>query len=328
MIQTDTNYMLPYRPRRLRKNVFLRNLVKETELNIKNFIYPIFIVEGENVEQEIQSLPGLYRYSKDKVAEEVKRAVQDGIQGVLLFGIPDKKDEMASSAYDENGVVQQAVKAIKNAVPDILVITDVCLCEYTNHGHCGIVKDGQVLNDESLSLIAKTALSQVQAGADMVAPSDMMDGRVGVIRETLDDAGYSDIPIMSYSAKYASALYNPFREAANNAPHFGDRLSYQLDPANAKEALREVELDMEEGADIIMIKPAIGYLDIIYRVKETFNCPVAAYSVSGEYAIVKAAVKQGLLDEKRTVLEFMTGIKRAGADIIITYYARQIAKWL
>lgn len=328
MTQIDTNYMLPYRPRRLRKNIFFRNLVKETELNIKDFIYPVFIVQGQNIEQEIKALAGLYRYSQDKAIEEVKRAAQDGIQGVLLFGIPDKKDEIASSAYDENGVVQQAVRAIKNAVPDILVITDVCLCEYTSHGHCGVVKDGQILNDPSLELIAKTALSQVQAGADMVAPSDMMDGRVGVIRETLDEAGFTDIPIMSYSAKYASALYNPFREAANNAPHFGDRFSYQLDPANAKEALREVELDIEEGADIIMIKPAISYLDIIYRTKEDFNCPVAAYSVSGEYALIKAGVKEGLIDEKRTVLEFMTSIKRAGADIIITYYARQIAKWL
>ncbi|WKV09268.1 porphobilinogen synthase [Thermoanaerobacterium sp. CMT5567-10] len=316
------------RPRRLRANEVIRRMVKETSISVDDLIYPMFVVPGENIKEEISAMPGVYRYSVDKLINEVKEVHNLKIPAVLLFGIPSKKDELGSEAYDDDGIVQKAVKSIKESIPQMIVITDVCMCEYTSHGHCGIVRDGYVQNDETVSYIAKIALSHVKAGADIVAPSDMMDGRVKAIRDILDENGYVNTPIISYSAKYASSFYGPFREAANSAPQFGDRKSYQMDPANSDEALREISLDIDEGADIIMVKPALPYLDIIRRAKDTFNIPIAAYNVSGEYSMIKAASQMGYIDEKSTVLESLTGIKRAGADIIITYFAKDVAKWL
>jgi porphobilinogen synthase len=319
-----------HRLRRTRRTATLRGLVRETQLSPSDFVYPIFVTGGEDVRNLVSSMPGVFQLSINHAVAEAKRAHGLGISAVLLFGIPDEKDEAASGAYDPEGIVQLATRAIKDAVPELIVITDVCLCEYTSHGHCGVVeKDtGQILNDISLELLARTAASQAESGADIVAPSDMMDGRVAAIRSELDREGFENTPIMAYTAKYASAFYGPFREAAESAPAFGDRRSYQMDPANAREALLEVELDIEEGADIVMVKPALPYLDVVRRVKETTNLPLAAYSVSGEYAMVKAASQNGWLDERTVVLEALTGIKRAGADIIISYHAPDVARWL
>ena len=316
------------RPRRLRSSKVLRELVAETRLSLRELIYPLFVVEGRGIRNEVGSMPGVYQWSTDLLASEVRALVGLGIKSVIVFGIPDRKDEMATEAYRRDGIVQRAVAVIKEHAPQLLVITDVCLCEYTNHGHCGIVENGRVLNDPTLELLARTAVSHVEAGADMVAPSDMMDGRVGAIRRALDGAGYQDVPIMAYSAKYASAFYGPFREAAESTPQFGDRTTYQMAPTNVREALREVELDIVEGADIVMVKPALTYLDVLAKVKEAVRMPVAAYSVSGEYSMIKAAARMGWLDEKRTALEVLTAIKRAGADIIITYFAKDVAKWI
>jgi len=316
------------RLRRLRRNEALRALVRETKVEVGDLVYPLFVVEGSKIKQKISSMPGLYRLSNDLLPKEVEEIARLGIPAIILFGIPQKKDEVGSSAYHPKGVIQQAIRAIKKTTPELLVITDVCLCEYTSHGHCGVVVDGYVDNDKTLGLLAKTALSHAEAGADIVAPSDMMDGRVKAIRQALDGNGFQDIPILAYAAKYVSYFYGPFREAAESAPQFGDRRSYQMDPHNWREALREVEQDIVEGADIIMVKPALPYLDVIRKVRDTFNYPLAAYSVSGEYAMVKAAAKQGWLDEKGLVLEMLTAIKRAGADIIITYYAKEAASWL
>jgi len=316
------------RLRRLRRTEALRVLIRENRVDVGDLIYPMFVVEGKGIKQEISSMPGIFHYSPDQLPAEVDEVARLKIPAVLLFGIPQNKDETGSSAYKPNGVVQKAIRVIKSAVPELLVITDVCLCEYTSHGHCGIVTDAAVDNDRTLPMLAKTALSHIEAGADIVAPSDMMDGRVKAIREALDENGYEHIPILSYAAKYASAFYGPFREAAESTPRFGDRRSYQMDPPNAREALREVEQDIAEGADIIMVKPALAYLDVIRKVRDTFNCPLAAYNVSGEYAMVKAACQQGWLDEQQVVLETLTAIKRAGADIILTYHARDAARWL
>jgi len=316
------------RMRRLRRTEALRAMVRETQVEIGDLIYPLFVVEGSQAKQEIASMPGIYRYSNDLLPGEVEDIAKLGIPAVILFGIPEKKDEVGSSAYDPEGVIQQAIRTIKKTTPELLVVTDVCLCEYTSHGHCGVVVDGYVDNDKTLGLLARTALSYAEAGADVVAPSDMMDGRVKAIRRALDKNGFQDTPILAYAAKYASAFYGPFREAAESTPQFGDRRSYQMDPPNWREALREVEQDIAEGADMVMVKPALPYLDVIRRVRDTFNYPLAAYSVSGEYAMVKAAAQQGWLDERRIVLETLTAIKRAGADIIITYYARDAARWL
>ena len=317
-----------YRPRRLRRTENIRSLVRETHLTVNDLIYPLFICEGKNVKQEIRSMPEVYRFSIDKALEEIKEATQLGIKAVLLFGIPDKKDEVGTSAYIEKGIIQKAVRAIKDKFPELIVITDVCLCEYTSHGHCGIIKNGEVDNDLTLEVLAKIAVSHAKAGADIVAPSDMMDGRVGRIREALDEAGFSHVAIMSYAVKYCSAFYGPFREAAESAPKFGDRRSYQMDPANSREALREASLDIEEGADIIMVKPAMPYLDIIKMLRNEFNYPIAAYQVSGEYAMIKAASKLGWLDEEKILWESLISIKRAGADLIITYFAKKIAEKL
>jgi len=316
------------RLRRLRRSEALRALVRETKVEVGDLIYPLFVVEGNKMKQEISSMPGLYRLSADLLTKEVEEIAKLGIPAIILFGIPQKKDEVASLAYHPKGVIQQAIRAIKKVTPDLLVITDVCLCEYTSHGHCGVVVDSYVDNDKTLELLAKTALSHAEAGADMVAPSDMMDGRVKAIRQALDGNGLQNVPIMAYAAKYASAFYGPFREAAESAPQFGDRRSYQMDPPNWREALREVEQDIAEGADIVMVKPALPYLDVIRKVRDTYDHPLAAYSVSGEYAMVKAAAQQGWLDERGIVLEMLTAIKRAGADIIITYYAKEVAQWL
>ena len=318
------------RLRRTRGTAGLRGIVRETELSPNDFIYPIFVAAGEDVKNPIASMPGIFQLSINHAVEEAKKAHSLGIPGVLLFGIPGEKDEAASGAYDPEGVVQLAIRAIKDTVPELLVVADVCLCEYTSHGHCGIVdkERGVVLNDASLELLAQTAASQAEAGADIIAPSDMMDGRVAALRSELDREGFSETPIMAYSAKYASAFYGPFREAADSAPQFGDRRGYQMDPANAREALREVALDVEEGADIVMVKPALPYLDVIHRVRDATNLPVAAYNVSGEYSMLKAAVQNGWLDEERAVLETLTGIKRAGAEIIISYHAPDVARWL
>jgi len=315
-----------YRPRRLRESPLLRRMVRETRLGVENLILPLFAVHGRGVRDPVASMPGVSRLSLDELLKEAKDAASMGIPAVLLFGVPQSKDPRGSEAYAEDGIIQQAVRAVKDTIPDLLVITDVCLCEYTSHGHCGVVEDGRVKNDPTLELIARTAVSHAEAGADMVAPSDMMDGRVAAIREGLDEAGFPETPIMAYSAKYASAFYGPFREAADSTPQFGDRRSYQMDPANAVEAMREVALDVDEGADIVMVKPALPYLDIIARVKGEFGLPVAAYSVSGEYAMLKAAGQLGWLDEERAVLEALTGIRRAGADIIITYFAKDAAR--
>ena len=316
------------RLRRLRRTEALRALVRETKVEIGDLIYPLFVMEGSKVKQEITSMPGIYRYSNDLLPQEVEDITKLGIPAIILFGIPEKKDEVGSAAYHQEGVVQKAIRTIKKKVPDLLVITDVCLCEYTSHGHCGVIVDDHVDNDSTLELLAKTALSHAEAGADMVAPSDMMDGRVQAIRQTLDGNGFQHIPVLAYAVKYASAFYGPFREAADSAPQFGDRRSYQMDPPNWREALREVEQDVAEGADIVMVKPALPYLDVIRKVRDTFNCPLAAYSVSGEYAMMKAAAQQGCLDEREVVLETLTAIKRAGADVIITYHAKDAARWL
>jgi porphobilinogen synthase len=317
-----------YRPRRLRKNEIFRGMIRETHLKPEDFILPLFVCPGKSVRKAISSMPGNFQLSIDQVVEEVKEAKSLGIPGVILFGIPEKKDEMGSEGYAEDGIVQRAIRFIKEKVDGILVMTDVCLCEYTSHGHCGVVKDQYVVNDLSVELLARQALSHAKAGADMVAPSDMMDGRVGAIRKALDGNGFHDTPIMAYAAKYASSFYGPFREAAESPPQFGDRKSYQMDPANGDEALREVRLDLEEGADIVMVKPALPYLDIIYRVKEAFNVPVAAYNVSGEFALVKAAAQQGWVDGELVMREVLTSIKRAGADIILTYFAKDAARRL
>jgi len=318
-----------YRPRRLRKNEKLRGLIQETDLSTKHLIYPLFVKEMAQAKVSIPSMPDVYQFSVEGLLKEVEDVVSHSLPAILLFGIPENKDETGSGAYDENGIVQKATRKIKKLFgDDILVITDVCMCEYTSHGHCGIIKNGYVDNDETLKILAKSALSHVEAGADMVAPSDMMDGRVKAIRGLLDSNDYKTIPIMSYAAKYASCLYGPFRDAAESPPQFGDRRDYQMDPPNQREALREIQLDIEEGADIIMVKPALFYLDVLSMAKQTFNMPLAAYSVSGEYSMIKLAAAKNYFDYKRTVLEFMTGIRRAGADIIITYFAKDLAGWL
>jgi len=314
-----------YRPRRLRSNENIRRMVRETKLSPDDFIYPMFVTHGKGVKKEISSMPGNYQQSIDNLVKDCLEVRDLGIPAVILFGIPEHKDEVGSEGYSDEGIVQHAIKAIKNKIPDLTVITDVCLCEYTSHGHCGVIKNNTVDNDATLELLAREALSHAKAGADMVAPSDMMDGRVGAIRTTLDDAGYQDIPIMAYAAKYASSFYGPFREAAESTPQFGDRRSYQMDPPNSREALREVALDIEEGADIVMVKPALAYLDIIYQVKQQFNLPVAAYNVSGEFSIIKAAAKMGWIDGERAMMESLISIKRAGADIILTYFAKEAA---
>ena len=321
-------YFPAYRPRRLRKNENFRRMIRETKLSVDNFVYPLFATFGKDVKKPISSMPGNFQMSVDHLVKEVQRAKDLGIPAVLLFGIPDKKDEVASGAFMKNGVVQQAVKRIKDKVPDVIVITDVCLCEYTSHGHCGMIEKGEVDNDASLEVIAETAVSHAKAGADMVAPSAMMDGQVGAIRDALDEDGFDNLPIMAYSAKYASCFYGPFREAAESAPQFGDRKAYQMDPANGDEAIREISLDVEEGADIIMVKPALPYLDIIRRAREEFDLPIAAYNVSGEFSMIKAAAKLGWMDGERAMMEALTSIKRAGADIIITYFATEAAKFL
>jgi porphobilinogen synthase len=316
------------RLRRLRRTEALRALVRENRVEVGDLIYPMFVVEGKGIKEEITSMPGIFRYSPDQLPPEIEEIARLKIPAVLLFGIPEHKDENGSSAYHPEGVVQQAIGVIKNSVPELIVITDVCLCEYTSHGHCGVVTNEQVDNDQTLPLLAKMAVSHVEVGADIVAPSDMMDGRVKIIREALDENGFQHIAILSYAAKYASAFYGPFREAAESVPQFGNRRGYQMDPPNVREALREVEQDIAEGADIIMIKPALAYLDVIRQVRDAFNHPLAAYNVSGEYAMVKAASQQGWLDERQVVLEILTAIKRAGADIILTYHARDVARWL
>jgi porphobilinogen synthase len=316
------------RLRRLRSNENIRRLVRETALSVDDLVYPVFVTHGEGVARPVESMPGVYNYSIDMLLKHLEEAARLEIPGILPFGIPAEKDEVGSGAYAEEGIIQQAVRAIKKSYPEFLVITDVCLCEYTSHGHCGLIRDGRVENDPTLDLLAKTAVSHAAAGADMIAPSDMMDGRVGAIRRALDQRGFEGVPVMAYSAKYASAYYGPFRDAAGSAPQFGDRRAYQMDPANSDEALREVWLDIEEGADIVMVKPALAYLDVIRRVKDEFAYPVAAYNVSGEYAMVKAAAQRGWVDERRIVLETLTGIKRAGADIVITYHALDAVKWL
>ncbi|MEW6455148.1 MAG: porphobilinogen synthase [Acidobacteriota bacterium] len=316
------------RMRRLRKNEVIRNMVKETELSINDLIYPLFVRPDRKIKNEIKSMPGNYQFSVDMLVEECKEVLNLGIPAVILFGIPERKDEKGSEAYDENGIIPQALKSIKKEIPDLILIADVCMCEYTSHGHCGIVENGYVKNDETLKLLAKASVVYANAGADIIAPSDMMDGRVKAIREALDSNGLINIPIMAYSAKFASAFYGPFREAAESAPKFGDRKSYQMDPANQREALREIELDIEEGADIVMIKPALSYLDIISQAKNRFSVPIAAYNVSGEFSMVKAASKLGWIDEEKIVYEILTSIKRAGADLILTYFAKDMARKL
>lgn len=317
-----------HRPRRLRRTAALRSFVRETRLSVRSLIYPLFVCPGTKVKDEIKSMPGNYRWSVDLLVEECQAAHDLGIPAVILFGIPESKDEVGTGAYDPQGIVQRAVRAVKKAVPGLIVICDVCLDEYTSHGHCGLIKDGEVDNDSTLPLLARTALTQVEAGADMVAPSDMMDGRVGAIRRELDAHGHTQIPILSYAAKYASAFYGPFREAADSAPKFGDRKSYQMDPGNQREALHEIALDLEEGADIIMVKPALPYLDIIALARREFDVPLAAYQVSGEFSLIEAAARLGWIDRERTILEALTSIGRAGADIILTYYAKEAARLL
>lgn len=316
------------RLRRLRVSEGIRNLVRETILTKSDLVYPIFIIEGEGIKNEVSSMPGIYQYSIDCVGEELDRIVESGVRSVLIFGIPLHKDEIGSGAYDQNGITQRAISFIKEKYPELIIIADVCLCEYTSHGHCGLVKDGKILNDETLPLLSRMAVSLCRAGADIIAPSDMMDGRIKAIRKAMDEEGYLDTPIMSYSAKYSSGYYSPFRDAAHSAPSFGDRKTYQMDYANGREALREIEEDILEGADIIMVKPALAYLDVIKDASERFSYPIAAYNVSGEYAMVKAAAMNGWIDEKKIVMENMTAMKRAGAKIIITYHALDVAKWL
>ena len=317
-----------YRPRRLRESALIRRMVRETRLTVDSLILPLFVVHGRGVREPIASMPGVARLSIDELLKEAKDAASMGIPAVLLFGVPAQKDLRGSEAYAEDGIVQQAARAVKERIPDLLVVTDVCLCQYTSHGHCGVVEDGRVKNDPSVDLLARVAVSHAEAGADVVAPSDMMDGRVAAIREALDEANYTETPIMAYSAKYASAFYGPFREAVESAPQFGDRRSYQMDPANGAEALREVGLDVDEGADMVIVKPALPYLDVVARVKQEFGIPVAAYSVSGEYAMLKAAAEKGWIDHDRAVLETLTAIKRAGADMILTYHAKEAARLL
>lgn len=316
------------RTRRLRTTKNMRSLVRETYLHPSDLVYPIFIIEGEDIKNPVESMPGIYQYSLDRLDEELDRIWDAGVRGVLLFGIPAEKDEVGSSAYDPRGIVQEGIRHIKMMYPDMIVIADICLCEYTSHGHCGVICQGHILNDDTLPLLCKMAVTCAEAGADIVAPSDMMDGRVEAIRTALDENGLEDIPIMSYSAKYASAYYGPFRDAAGSAPAFGDRKTYQMDPANAREAMREVEADIEEGADMIIVKPALAYLDIMKTVVENTNIPIAAYNVSGEYSMVKAAAQMGWIDEKRIVMENLTAMKRAGAKILITYHALDAAKWM
>ncbi len=317
-----------YRPRRLRRNERLRAMVRETALAPSNLIYPLFVGSGKNSARPVPSMPGVSQLSVDRAVKECEEALALGIPAVILFGIPDGKDAVGSEAYSDNGWVQEAIRAIKERVPELLVVTDVCLCEYTDHGHCGVIKNGEVDNDATLKLLVKEALSHARAGADIVAPSDMMDGRVGAIRQALDENGFEQVAIMAYAAKYASGFYAPFRDAAESTPQFGDRRSYQMDPANGDEALREVEMDIREGADIVMVKPAMAYLDIVYRVKQKFGYPVAAYNVSGEYSMIKAAAKNGWIDEKRIVMELLLSIRRAGADMILTYFAKDAAREL
>jgi porphobilinogen synthase len=317
-----------YRPRRLRRTENLRRMVRETKLSVDDFIYPLFVVHGQGVKEEIPSMPGNYHWSIDMLPAEAEEIATLGIPAVILFGLPAVKDEVGSENYDEHGIVQQAIRTIKGAVPDLVVVTDVCMCEYTSHGHCGIVRDGYVQNDETLEYLAKVALSHAAAGADIVAPSGMIDGQVRAIRKALDENGYENMAILSYAAKYASSFYGPFRDAAQSPPKFGDRRSHQMDPPNVREALREMALDIEEGADIVMVKPALAYLDVIRLVRETFDYPLAAYNVSGEYAMVKAAARNGWIDERGVTLELLTAIKRAGADLILTYHAKEVARWL
>ncbi|HGY55913.1 MAG TPA: porphobilinogen synthase [Caldithrix abyssi] len=317
-----------YRPRRLRRNENIRRMVRETNLSVNDLIYPLFVVEGSDVRKPISSMPGNYQLSIDLLVKEAREVQKLGIPAIILFGIPAEKDALGSDATKNEGIIQRAVKALKDAVPQLYVITDVCFCEYTDHGHCGAVVEGDVDNDATLEMLGEQVITHAKAGADMVAPSGMMDGMVGAIREALDDNGFEKIPVMSYAAKYSSAFYGPFREAAESAPQFGDRRTYQMDPANAREALYEVELDIEEGADIIMVKPALSYLDIIRRVREITDLPVAAYNVSGEFSMVKAAAQLGWIDEKKVAMEILTSIKRAGADLILTYFAKDAAKWL
>jgi porphobilinogen synthase len=314
--------------RRLRRTQVLRDLVRETDISPAHLVQPLFVVAGSDVREQVPSMPGIERFSISELVGEATEVAAAGIRAVLLFGVPAEKDDTASSAYDDEGVVQMAVRALKEAHPDLTVITDVCLCEYTSHGHCGFVRDGEVDNDITVELLAKTAISQAEAGADVVAPSDMMDGRVGSIRHQLDEEGHPNVPIIAYSAKYASAFYGPFRDAAESAPDFGDRRGYQLDPANAAEAVREAKLDLEEGADMLMVKPATPYLDVVRRIKDETAAPLAAYHVSGEYSMLKAAAANGWIDERAAVLEALTGIRRAGADVVITYYAKEAAAWL
>lgn len=316
------------RTRRLRQTVALRNMVRENHVRVDELIYPLFVMEGENLAEPVESMPGICQYSLDRMNEELDRVKEAGISAILIFGIPAHKDEVGSGAYDEHGIVQEAIRRIKKDYPDLIVIADVCLCEYTSHGHCGLIKDGVILNDETLPLLAKSAVSYAEAGADIVAPSDMMDKRVGAIRKALDEAGFTYTPIMAYSAKFASGYYGPFRDAAHSAPGFGDRKTYQMDPANGQEALREVEEDIAEGADLIIAKPAMAYMDIIRAIHEKYNVPIVAYNVSGEYAMVKAAAANGWIDEKKIVVENMIGMKRAGAKMIITYHALDVARWL
>lgn len=316
------------RPRRLRRTASIRALVRETRLSPDDFVYPLFVCEGEGVRREIGSMPGAFNLSIDELVKEVEAARAVGVRSVILFGVPDKKDAAGTQAYAEDGITQRAIRALKREVKDTLVIADNCLCEYTDHGHCGVIEDGEVLNDPTLDLLARTAVSQAEAGADIIAPSNMMDGFVVAIRDSLDEAGFEQIPIMSYAVKYASGFYGPFREAAQSAPQFGDRRGYQMDPANAREAMHEAELDYEQGADMLMVKPALPYLDIIRAARERFDLPIAAYQVSGEYAMIKAAARLGWIDEERVALETLTSIKRAGADIILTYYARELAQRL
>jgi porphobilinogen synthase len=317
-----------YRLRRLRRNENFRRLVRETRLSVDDLVYPLFVVEGKNIKKPIPSMPGNFQMSADNIAKEAKNIRELGIPAILLFGIPSQKNELATGAFAKDGVIQQAIKKIKNEVPDILVITDVCLCEYTSHGHCGMVAKGEVINDTTLEVLSETAVSHARAGADMVAPSAMMDGQVMAIREGLDENDFEDIPIMAYAAKYASSFYGPFRDAAESAPQYGDRKAYQMDYANSDEAIREITLDVSEGADIIMVKPALAYLDVIYRAKQEFDLPLAAYNVSGEYSMIKAAANLGWLDEEKAMMESLTAIKRAGADIVITYWAQQAARYL
>lgn len=316
------------RTRRLRQTVALRNMVRENHVRVDELIYPLFVMEGENLAEPVESMPGICQYSLDRMNEKLDRVKEAGIPAILIFGIPAHKDEVGSGAYDEHGIVQEAIRRIKKDYPELIVIADVCLCEYTSHGHCGLIKDGVILNDETLPLLARSAVSYAEAGADIVAPSDMMDKRVGAIRKALDEAGFTYTPIMAYSAKFASGYYGPFRDAAHSAPGFGDRKTYQMDPANGQEALREVEEDIAEGADLIITKPAMAYMDIIRAIHENYNVPIVAYNVSGEYAMVKAAAANGWIDEKKIVMENMIGMKRAGAKMIITYHALDVARWL